>query len=464
MASSNERATALEAAESKLRADGAGDAIVTAFARFHGLLESGVAGLIGEDSIEPIDRLPDSDQLTQEAGAELLDRTVVLKLNGGLGTGMGMTKAKSLIEAREGLSFLDVIARQVLHLRHETGARLPLVMMNSFATRDDTLAALARHEGIESNLPLDFLQNRVPKLRADDLHPVEWPSDRGHEWAPPGHGDLYTALVTSGMLERMLAAGYSYAFVSNADNLGATLDRRILRWFADEDLPFLMEAADRTAADRKGGHLARRPDGGLILREIAQTPEADIDSFQDVDRHRFFNTNSLWVNLDALSRRLEAGGGVLELPMIVNRKTVDPGDSSSVPVIQLESAMGAAIGLFEGAQAVRVPRSRFAPVKTTNDLLALRSDAYRLTDEGQVVLAEARGGVPPVIELDSRYYKLLGDFEDRFPAGPPSLIGCERLSVEGDVIFGTGITVRGSVAVRSPDSKAAVSDGTQLRG
>jgi len=455
--------TAIEAAEAKLRADGAGEAIVTAFARFHGLLESGVAGMIPEDSITPVESVPDADHLPDAANPAILDQTVVLKLNGGLGTGMGMTKAKSLIEAREGLSFLDVIANQVIKLRQGTGARLPLVMMNSFATRDDTLEALARHDGIESDLPLDFLQNRVPKLRAADLHPVDWPAGPEHEWAPPGHGDLYTALVTSGMLEQMLAGGYRYAFVSNADNLGATLDQRILNWFAAEQLPFLMEAADRTAADRKGGHLASRPDGGLILREIAQTPDSDADAFQDTSRHRYFNTNSLWVDLQALSARLEAGGGVLELPMIVNRKTVDPGDSASTPVIQLESAMGAAIGLFEGAQAIRVPRSRFAPVKTTNDLLALRSDAYHLTPEGQVALVSARRGVPPLVDLDSAHYKLLAGFEQRFASGPPSLIDCERLTVKGDVQFGAGVTVKGSVEVDA-SVQPSLADGALLEG
>ena len=88
-----------------------------------------------------------------------------------------------------------------------------------------------------------------------------------------------------------------------------------------------MEAADRTESDRKGGHLARRPDGGLVLREIAQTPDEDEAAFQDVSRHRYFNCNTLWVNLRALAKRLADGGGVLELPMIVNRKTVDPADS-----------------------------------------------------------------------------------------------------------------------------------------
>src|SRR5438105_1204399 len=81
------------------------------------------------------------------------------------------------------------------------------------------------------------------------------------EWCPPGHGDIYTALVTSGMLDALLDAGYEHAFVSNSDNLGAVLDPRILAWFAAERIPFLMEVADRTEADRKGGHIAQRPGG-----------------------------------------------------------------------------------------------------------------------------------------------------------------------------------------------------------
>jgi UTP--glucose-1-phosphate uridylyltransferase len=456
--------SAFEAAKAKLVADGAGAAAVESFSRFHKQLADGKLGLLAEGDITPVSDLADSDALTDANSESVLDRTVMIKLNGGLGTGMGMTKAKSLIEAKDGLTFLDIIARQVLGLRERTGAPLPLVLMNSFATRDDTLEALAAYPELETEgIPIDFLQNRVPKLRADDLHPVEWAADPEMEWAPPGHGDLYTAMVTSGMLETLRSKGFRWAFVSNADNLGAVLDERILTWFAGQEIPFLMEVADRTAADRKGGHLARRPDGGLILREIAQTADADLEAFQDTDRHRYFNTNTLWIDLDALATALEAGGGVLDLPMIVNRKTVDPSDSASTEVIQLESAMGAAIALFEGAQAIRVPRSRFAPVKATSDLLGVRSDAYVLTRESHVVLAPERNGIPPVIELDSAHYKLLDDFEAHFPAGAPSLVGCSSLTVKGDVLFGSKITILGDMTVDSGGvGKAAVSDGTLL--
>jgi len=455
----------LEASVEKMRRDDVGDAAVRAFADAYERLREGETGVLPESDLEPVDEVPDADELPDADAAGVLDRAVVLKLNGGLGTSMGMTGPKSLVEAKDGLTFLDVIVRQVLGLRERTGARVPLVLMNSFSTRDASLEALARHPEIVSDVPLDFLQNKVPKLRADDLEPAEWPDDPGLEWAPPGHGDLYAALVTSGMLDALLEHGYRYAFVSNADNLGAVLEPRILAWMASEAVPFVMEVADRTAADRKGGHIATRRDGGgLVLREIAQTPDEDVDAFQDTERHRFFNTNTLWVDLEALRGLLDEREGVLGLPMIVNRKTVDPSDKGSPEVIQLETAMGAAIDVFDGARALRVPRTRFAPVKTTNDLLAVRSDAYVLTDDARVEPAEGRDG-PPLVDLDDEHFKLLPDFEERFPAGAPSLVACERLTVEGDVEFGSGVVVRGAVSIEHVgDGRLRIEDGTVLEG
>jgi UTP--glucose-1-phosphate uridylyltransferase len=451
----------------KMRADGVADLAIRNFEHYYRLLEEGDAGMLPESELEPARDVQDAEDLEDggDAAREALDRTVVLKLNGGLGTSMGMTRAKSLLEAKDGLTFLDVVARQVLRLRERSKARIPLVLMNSFYTRGDSIAALERYPELKADVPLDFVQGKIPKLTAGELEPVEWADDPDLEWAPPGHGDLYTSLVTSGMLDELLGKGYEYAFVSNADNLGATLDERILGWFARERLPFAMEVADRTAADRKGGHLARRRDGGgLVLREIAQTPDDDIDAFQDTSRHRFFNTNTLWVSLAALASLLDERDGVLGLPMIVNRKTVDPSDASSPEVIQLETAMGAAIDVFEGAAALRVPRERFAPVKTTNDLLVVRSDAYVLTDDARVVVSPERGLADlPLVDLDGDHFKLLRDFDARFPSGPPSLVECERLKVKGDVRFGAGVVVRGSVVVEQDgDEQRAIADGEVL--
>ena len=456
-------AEGLRASEEKMRAEGLPEVAIDTFAHYYRQLEAGETGLLPEAAIAPVESLPSADDLRPDEDAikDALARAVVIKLNGGLGTSMGMTQAKSLLPVKDGLSFLDIIVRQTLELRRRWDARLPLVLMNSFYTQEESLQALGRHPEIASDVPADFVQNKEPKIRVDDLMPVEWPSDPELEWCPPGHGDLYTALVTSGMLERLLDAGYEYAFVANADNLGAVLDPAILAWFAAERIPFLMEVADRTDADRKGGHLARRPDGGLVLRESAQTPDEDTDAFQDVSRHRFFNTNNLWVNLATLRGVLRERANVLGLPMIRNRKTVDPGDSSSPAVYQLETAMGAAIGVFDGAQALRVGRERFAPVKTTNDLLVLRSDCYLLTDEGQVQLAPERGDGVPFVDLDPAHYKLLEPFEERFPAGPPSLVASRRFVVRGDVRFGKDVVARGDVELDGP---ATIEDGTLLEG
>ncbi|MDN5727690.1 MAG: UTP--glucose-1-phosphate uridylyltransferase, partial [Propionibacteriales bacterium] len=270
----------LRQAQDKMRAAGVGQAAIDVFSHYYGELEGGATGLIGEDTIAPLEdpaSLADA-QVSAEQGAAALDQTVMIKLNGGLGTSMGMDRAKSLLTVRDGKSFLDLVVDQVRAARTATGARLPLVFMNSFRTRDDTLEALSAYEDlVVDGLPLDFLQNSEPKLRADDLTPVEWPADPGMEWCPPGHGDIYTALLASGMLDRLLGQGFRYASVSNSDNLGAAPDARIAGWFAASGAPYAAELCRRTVNDRKGGHLAiRRSDGQLILRDTAQTPDEEM--------------------------------------------------------------------------------------------------------------------------------------------------------------------------------------------
>jgi UTP--glucose-1-phosphate uridylyltransferase len=265
------------------------------------------------------------------------------------------------------------------------------------------------------------------------------------------------------MLAALLERGYEYAFASNADNLGAVLDPRLLAWFAAERAPFAMEVVIGTEADRKGGHIARRrASGRLVLRETAQAPPGAEASFRDFARWRYYNSNNLWIHLPALAELLDAGEGTLELPLIVNRKRVDPADETSPEVVQLETAMGAAIGAFDGARAVCVPRTRFAPVKTTDDLLVLRSDVYRLTGDARVERNPARDGPDPFVELDRRWFGHLSDFDARFPAGPPSLVDCERFVVRGDVTFGAGVVARGVVEIDAAGAPQRVPDGAVL--
>ena len=432
------------------------------FAHYYERLVAGDDGMIPEHSIVPVDTLTDVDVLPahlETLGRETVSRTVIIKLNGGLGTGMGLTGPKSLLKVKAGLSFLDIIARQAI------GIGSPLILMNSFATDRASLNVLARYPALQHELPLSFLQHKEPKVSALDLSPACYPDDRDLEWCPPGHGDLYVALSTSGMLDALLGAGFEYAFVSNADNLGAVLDFRILGHMVSHRLPFLMEVADRTPADRKGGHLARRVDGQLVLREIAQCPIDDMAAFQDIGRHRYFNTNNLWLHLPTLQSVLTVRDYRLGLPMIRNRKTIDPRDPDSMPVYQLETAMGSAIEVFEGAAAIRVPRTRFAPVKKTEDLLAVRSDAYVLTPDNRVVLAPERDGTPPTVELVGDGYRFVNDLDVRFPSGAPSLRRCERLVVEGEFRFGRGIILRGDVCFRNTNGKCKiVPDGLILEG
>ena len=419
------------------------------------------AGCLPGEVLEPLPDLPRQDELAEPPSGqarEVLDQLVIVKLNGGLGTSMGLSGPKSLLEVKPGASFLDVLATQVLALRQRYGVTLPLVLMNSAATRGPSLEVLGRYEGLRvPGVPPDFLQGREPKIRADDLQPVQWPADPELEWCPPGHGDVYIALAASGMLDALLGAGLRYAFVSNSDNLGALADVRIAAWLAAEQVPFALEAVRGNLADRKGGHLARH-ETQMVLRETAQVPDGDT-SFTDVERWRWYNTNNIWIDLHALKHLQDADPAAPALPLIVNRKTVDPRDPASTPVIQLESAMGAAIGSIPGARAVLVPRSRFVPVKTTDDLLVVRSDAYELTSDGRMI--PSFDGPGPVVTLDKDFYDLLPDFDRRFPAGAPSLRRCGRFEVEGDVTFGAGVVAVGDVRVVGP---CHIADGEVLGG
>ncbi len=443
--------------EKLMQSAGSPGLAIASFRRHYEQLLAGESGLIGETDIEPVIELPDAEMLEEELesfGKAALEQTVLIKLNGGLGTGMGLREPKSLLNVKNGYSFLDLIAQQ--SLQHGC----PLVLMNRLATRGSALKALGKYPELERGLPLDFLQHRIPKLDRDSLLPVQWPTDAQHEWCPPGHGDIYHALLTSGVLDAMEQAGLRYAFVSNADNLGATLDPRILGYLISRQLPLLMEVADRTKGDRKGGHLARR-DGQLILRESAQCADEDRDAFRNIKRHRYFNTNNLWLDLKAVRAKLNGSQRPLPLPLLRNAKTVDPRDPDSTPVYQLESAMGSGIELFDGAEALRVPRRRFAPVKSTADLLWIRSDATSLTRVSYIVPAQQ---TPPTIKLD-RHYRLIEDFEAAFPFGPPSLLDCRSLRIRGPFVFGKDIRVQGHVRLQNDsDIPQHIPDGTLLKG
>lgn len=445
-----------------MQATGVSEAAVEVFRHYYALVESGATGVIREADIEPLTDPPQLDEIdvTPDQARDALSKMVLIKLNGGLGTSMGLDRAKSLLPVREGMNFLDLVVKQVRAARQQYGVRLPLLLLDSFRTQQDALGALAKYPDLAvDGLPIDVLQNQEPKLRADDLTPVEWPDDPTLEWCPPGHGDLYPALLGSGVLKELLDQGFRYASVSNGDNLGAAPDARIAGWFAQSGAPYAAEVCVRTVNDRKGGHLAiRKADGQLILRDTAQTAPEEMDFFTDEHRHPYFHTNNLWFDLQVLYDTLVARKGVLGLPLIRNDKPVDPAQPDSPKVIQIESAMGAAIEVFPGAMAICVGRDRFLPVKTTNELMLLRSDVFDLTDAGTLHQV-----VPqlPGVALDE-HFRLVDDFERRVPA-PVSLREASSLKVTGDVTFGTDVSVVGDVFVTAAEP-LHIPDGAVLSG
>jgi len=437
--------------KAKMIAEGLNQFAIASFQHNYEQLVSGATCMVLESDIDPVQSLPKYEDAAGkyeefgkhlEGGKGVLAQTLCCKLNGGLGTSMGLDKAKSLLPVKEGLSFLDFTAKQLLHLRQTHNTDVPFVVMNSFATSEDTKEALKQYPRLDA---IEILQSKVPKVDAENLTPAEWPSNPHMEWCPPGHGDLYATLAGSGTLEMLMNKGYKYMFVSNSDNLGATMDLDVLAYFAQKDVPFMMEVCERMDSDKKGGHLARRKaDGKLVLRESAQCCAQDAYNFHDITKHRFFNTNNLWVRLDMLAKMLMEFKGLLPLPLIKNSKTVDPKDGKSSKVYQLETAMGAAIECFGGALAMVVPRTRFAPVKTCSDLLVLRSDAYRVTEDWQLVLASGRVR-PPHVTLDGDFYKHVEHLERTFGPSAPSLKGCDSLVVKGLVKVDTACSFEQTV-------------------
>lgn len=432
--------------------------VVDTFAYYYAQILAGETGLISNRDIVPVsaDDAQNASHVGEyaEAGKQALKHAVMIKLNGGLGTSMGLTGAKSLLEVKNSTTFLEIMLQQAA--RH--GVRLAL--MNSFSTHQDTLSALDRMK--PSSPPLLFMQNKFPKVMQQDFSPATWPQDPTLEWNPPGHGDIYAAIYTSGMLKSLINQGITYAFISNSDNLGATMDTALLGYFSQNRLPFMMEVARRTPADVKGGHIARHKDGRLILREAAQCPQDELDAFQDINLYGFFNTNNIWINLQALARLIDKHGAV-KLPLIRNPKTLDPRDASSPKVYQAETAMGAAISLFEGATVIQVPSSRFFPVKKCNDLLAIRSDRFVFAKEKILTTNPAVGSKGIEIDLDPRYYGKIDSFNQRFSQHIPSLVECDALKIRGDVRFEKNVSIKGRVAIKNNSSKqVVVREGTVI--
>ncbi|GAB1409943.1 UTP--glucose-1-phosphate uridylyltransferase [Desulfovibrionales bacterium] len=420
----------------------------------------GAQGKLNCHDILPItdNELPEYETLERykPLGERTLHKAAVIKLNGGLGTSMGLESAKSLIPVKDCLNFLDLILLQAAYIRSRYQVEFPQIFMNSFKTHMETMMKIGNFNNGATGISLAFLQHRYPKILAKDFTPATWPQNPELEWNPPGHGDIYTALVTSGLLDALLERGYEYAFISNSDNLGAIMNRRLLGYMVHHKLPFLMEVARRTDQDKKGGHLCRlKKNNQFALREVAQCPDQEMDLFCDINTYKFFNTNSIWVDLRVVQSVFIAHR-MMPLDLIINPKTLDPRDPNSPRVFQLETAMGSAITSFANAQAVIVPRKRFAPVKTTADLLQVMSDCYIRTEQDTITPNPARELPMPQISLDQRFYRKIDAFLERIPQNPPSLMHCTSLTIEGDVRFEENVRCEGDVRIVNTGPEQAV--------
>merc|ERR1719225_307893 len=392
-----------------------------------------------QNAIQPYAALPHTDD--KEAIRQMLDKLVVIKLNGGLGTSMGCSGPKSVIPVRNDLTFLDLTVQQIEFLNKKYDANVPLVLMNSFNTDEDTMKIIRKYSGFNISIRT-FNQSRYPRINKESLMPIakSWRTEENIEaWYPPGHGDFYRSFSNSGLLDKFISQGKKYCFVSNIDNLGATVDLNILNMVISQSREFVMEVTDKTRADVKGGTLIQY-EGHLRLLEAAQVPREQEEDFKSVKKFNVFNTNNLWISLPAIQRVLEEN--TLDMEIIVNPKQLEGG----VSVYQLETAVGAAMKCFEQASGVNVPRSRFLPVKKTSDLLLVMSNLYSLQQGALIMSPKRMFPATPLVKLGDTHFKKVSAFLSRF-GSIPDMLELEHLTVSGDVTFGRGVSLRGTVII-----------------
>ncbi|EFA06874.2 UTP--glucose-1-phosphate uridylyltransferase isoform X2 [Tribolium castaneum] len=422
------------------------DGFAALFGRF--LEETGPS--VDWDKIEklPNDAVRDYSTLetpTADTIHNMLNKLVVVKLNGGLGTSMGCHGPKSVIAVRNELTFLDLTVQQIEHLNKTYKVNVPLILMNSFNTDEDTQKVIRKYKNLQVEIHT-FNQSCYPRINRDTLMPITKKIDIHNDlesWYPPGHGDFYQSFKNSGLLRKFIQEGREYCFISNIDNLGATVDLNILNMVLNPkdkvQHEFVMEVTDKTRADVKGGTLIQY-ENKLRLLEIAQVPKEHVDDFKSVKTFKFFNTNNLWAKLDAIERVLAQGS--LSLEIIINNKSLNNG----LNVIQLETAVGAAMKSFEAGIGINVPRSRFLPVKKTQDLLLVMSNLYSLKNGSLVMSPQRMFPTTPLVKLGDNHFAKVKDFLGRF-ATIPDLIELDHLTVSGDVTFGRGVSLKGTVII-----------------
>ncbi|EFA85941.1 UDP-glucose pyrophosphorylase 2 [Heterostelium album PN500] len=391
---------------------------------------------------------------SHERRSDLAGKLAVLKLNGGLGTTMGCTGPKSAIEVRGDKTFLDLTVQQIKVREIILKSIVPLVLMNSFNTHHETGKIIQKYKYSDVKIH-SFNQSRFPRILKDNLMPVpEKMFGDDSAYYPPGHGDVFFALQNSGLLETLINEGKEYLFISNVDNLGAVVDFNILNMMESTNCEYVMEVTNKTRADVKGGTLIEY-EGKAKLLEIAQVPSSKVEEFKSIKKFKIFNTNNIWVNLKAIDRVLKENL-LDDMDIIINPKVAD-GKS----ILQLEIAAGAAIQFFNNARGVNVPRTRFLPVKSTSDLFIVQSNLYSL-ENGMLVMNKNRPFTSvPLVKLGDNFKKV-SDYQARIK-GIPDILELDQLTVSGDVTFGPGIVLKGTViVVANHGSRIDIPEGSEF--
>ncbi|XP_006359120.1 UTP--glucose-1-phosphate uridylyltransferase isoform X1 [Solanum tuberosum] len=368
---------------------------------------------VGKDKIYvlPYERLePASEDATETK--QLLDKLVVLKFNGNLGSDMGFSGPKSALEVCNGLTCLDFVVNHIESINSKYGCNIPLLMMNTPSTHDGIMKVLEKHPNKNIHT---FTQSQRQQENIEDMSESRTlnKSSAQEKLYPSNLLEVFLSLNSSGKLEPLISQGKEYFLLLQSENLAEVVDPKILNHLIKNSIEHCVEVMPTTSG----------------TEETSLPPqEGRIQSKEHVK-----SINTMWMSMSCVERLLQRN---------------DLGFTSSK--------------FFDRAFAIDTPWSRYLPVERTSDLLILQSDLYTSV-EGTLVRNAARANPKdPSIELGPEFGNV-DDFRSLFKS-IPSIIELDSLKVTGDVWFGTGITLKGKVSIAArPGMKIVIPDGMELK-
>ncbi|XVF56735.1 hypothetical protein PTKIN_Ptkin06aG0144200 [Pterospermum kingtungense] len=384
--------------------------------------ESKMGSAKDEVLVIPYDNLaPISGDIAENK--QLLDKLVVVKFNGASGKNMGFSGPKSLIEVKNGSTSLDLIVNQIQSLNSKYGSNVPLLLMNSRRTHNDSLKVLDKYSSSMVEIhPFSQGEQTQQELSANE--------EGEDEWYSSDHGAQFLSLLNSGTLDLLLSQGKEYALVINPDNVAAVVDPKILNHLTQNSIEYCMEVTPTTSTGLMN-FMASSLQGKFKLEDFTSNPTQSL-----VKKFKFIDTRNMWIDLKAIKRLI---------------------DNNALKLDELST-----LKLFEKSIGITIPQSRFLPLNSTSDLLLLQSDLYTFA-EGALVHNELRTSpTNPSISLGAEFEKI-SDFKSRFKS-IPSIVRLDSLEVTGDVWFGADIALKGRVVIAAePGVTLRIPDGVVLK-